>query len=117
MSDECKNPPSNLTPQWFLNQILCLLRGLVSPGGANVALPSGTQEISVTTHEANYIVPAGATFVEVHLSADFEGGINEVPYTGAAWQVIGPFVATPGKTLGSFGVDWTAGSFNVITIV
>lgn len=107
MSDQCKNPAPNLSIQWFLNQILCLLRGSIT----------GTQAVTITTLSASGTVAAGATSVEFHPSSTFNGTIAGVTYLGSVWQVIGPITAAPGKTLGDIEVTLSAGTINVLKVV
>ena len=95
-----------LTPQRYLAEILKFMRG--SSGE--------TQTITVNTLESSGTTPTGAVSIELHLSPNFVGAINEIPYSGADWQVLGPFVASPGKTLLPLSIDRSAGSVNVITI-
>lgn len=95
-----------LSPQRYLKEILKFMMG---SSGA-------TQTVTITTLSANGTVAAGATSVEFHPSSDFVGTIADVAYTGAAWQVVGPFTAMPGKLLAAITVTRSAGSVNVIRV-
>lgn len=93
------------TPR-YLAEILKFMRG-----------SSGlTQTLTVNTLTESGTVAAGATSVEFHPSSSFIGEIDGVPYTGAAWQVIGPFTAASGKVLEAIEVTLTAGTINVIKV-
>lgn len=72
--------------------------------------------VTITPISTNGTVSAGATSVEFHPSPDFVGTIAGVAYTGAAWQVIGPFTAGPSKLLAAIAVTCSAGSINVIRV-
>jgi hypothetical protein len=85
-----------------------------------IKLGSGTaQTLSISTFSSGttLTIPAGATSVEFHPTDNFNGQIAGTAYLGAAWQVIGPFTAAPGKTLGPIEISRSQGSVNILKVV
>lgn len=117
----CKNPSPYVSATSLLNAILCYIKAIVTTSGGtstvNVAFATGQQAFSITTVAASGSVAAGAKTVEFHPSVDFTGTIDGVAYSGADWQVLGPFTADTGGTLDAIPYTVTAGSMNILKTV